>query len=59
MKRDAEVIYAHLKSDREAPRPKKLTVALAKGLLPDATRGATSPLGGQAKPEPKRPNCKW
>lgn len=55
----AGAIYPHLKSERAEPRKPRLTIALAKGLIADEKRGAVSPLGGQARPEPKRPGLKW
>ena len=58
---DGEAIYGHLRqekrgSGRIAAKP---SVGLAKNLIPDAKRGSVSPLGGGAKPEPKRPGMKW
>jgi hypothetical protein len=58
---DGQAIYGHLRQEarqsaRVAAKPEP---KLARGLLPDAKRGSVSPLGGQARPEPRRPGMKW
>jgi hypothetical protein len=60
-KTDAACVYPHLRGEaRQTTRiAAKSELGLARGLLPDATRGATSPLGGSAKPAPKPKGCKW
>lgn len=57
---DAQAFAPHLKQEARATtripvKPQPVT----RGLLPDAKRGDVSPLGGVAKPEPRRPGCKW
>jgi hypothetical protein len=58
---DAKAIYGHLKQEgRETTRiAAKKSIGLPKGVIPDAKRGSVSPLGGVARPEPKRPGLKW
>jgi hypothetical protein len=58
---DGQAIYGHLKQEgrQTAKIAGKTQVGLARGLIPDAKRGSMSPLGGVAKPEPRRPGMKW
>jgi hypothetical protein len=58
---DARAIYPHLKQEaRQTARIEaKPGVALARDLIPDPKRGSVSPLGGVAKPAPRRPGMKW
>jgi len=57
---DGQAMYPHLRQEARATtrigvKPQPVT----KGLLPDARRGGVSPLGGVARPAPKRPGMKW
>ena len=58
---DGQAIYGHLKQEarQTAKIVAKPSAGLARGLIPDAKRGSMSPLGGVAKPEPRRPGMKW
>ena len=57
---DGEAFAPHLPQERRATtRIPARAQPVIKGLLPDAKRGDVSPLGGVAKPAPRRPGCKW
>ncbi len=57
---DGQAVYPHLRQEaRHTARiGAKPGVGLARGLIPDAKRGSVSPLGGVAKPAPKRAGMK-
>jgi hypothetical protein len=59
-KSDGECVYPHLKQAAPPARiAAKPEVKLARGLTRDDWRGPISPLGGIARPAPKRPGLKW
>jgi hypothetical protein len=45
---DGAAIYPHLKPAKQEKYAKPKDLPLAKGNIPDATRGSVSPLGGAA-----------
>ena len=57
---DGEAFAPHLVQERRATtRIGVKAQPVTKGLLPDASRAQVSPLGGVAKPAPKRPGLKY
>ena len=56
---DGQAVYPHLRQEaRATTRIAAKTEPKTRGLLPDDRRAQVSPLGGVAKPAPKRPGMK-